>query len=201
LSPFTFENGFVAPAWLEDVTIGGNRWSPRLTVGVTPVQGLQFYGTYSEGYRAPTLQDVFRGGAAHGSGNSYIPNLLLQPEVAKSWEAGVNIKYDDVPATARGSAFIEVANAAERQAVAHPEGVAVHWIHRDGVPAGEHEALLSAVSKVEWPVDVSSFGRFAAEAEPARKLRDHWRETMSFGRDRTLAVGYWRRGASGVMAG
>ena len=81
---------------LEDVTIDGNRWSPRLTVGVTPVQGLQFYGTYSEGYRSPTLQDVFRGGGAHGSGNSYIPNLLLQPEVAKSWEAGVNIKYDDV---------------------------------------------------------------------------------------------------------
>jgi hemoglobin/transferrin/lactoferrin receptor protein len=81
---------------LQDVTMDGDRWSPRLTVGVTPFEGTQFYGTYSEGYRAPTVQDVFRGGGAHGSGNNYVPNLLLKPEVAKSWEAGVNIKYDDL---------------------------------------------------------------------------------------------------------
>ncbi|SFQ28131.1 hemoglobin/transferrin/lactoferrin receptor protein [Nitratireductor indicus] len=81
---------------LEDASLSGNRWSPRLSVAVTPFEGFQVYGSYSEGYRAPTLQDVFRGGGAHGSGNSYVPNLLLQPEVAKSWEAGVNIKLDDV---------------------------------------------------------------------------------------------------------
>ncbi|MGB3387567.1 MAG: TonB-dependent hemoglobin/transferrin/lactoferrin family receptor [Pseudaminobacter sp.] len=79
-----------------DASISGNRWSPRVTVGVTPVEGFQVYGTYSEGYRAPGLQDVYRGGGAHGSGDSYIPNLLLQPETAKSWEAGINVKYDDV---------------------------------------------------------------------------------------------------------
>lgn len=80
----------------EDASMSGNRWSPRLTVGVTPVQGLQFYGGYSEGYRAPTVQDVFRGGGSHGATDDYIPNLFLAPEVAKSWEAGLNIKYDDI---------------------------------------------------------------------------------------------------------
>lgn len=79
-----------------DASLSGNRWSPRVTLGVTPVQGFQVYGTYSEGYRAPGLQDVYRGGGAHGSGDNYIPNLLLQPETAKSWEAGVNLKYNDV---------------------------------------------------------------------------------------------------------
>ena len=77
-------------------SLSGDRWSPRLTVGVTPVEGFQLYGTYSEGYRAPGLQDVYRGGGAHGSGDAYIPNLLLQPETARSWEAGVNLKYNDV---------------------------------------------------------------------------------------------------------
>lgn len=81
---------------LEEESLSGDRWSPRVTVGITPIEGLQFYGTYSEGYRAPTVQDVFRGGGAHGSGDSYIPNLLLKPEIAKSWEAGLNIKYDNV---------------------------------------------------------------------------------------------------------
>jgi len=80
----------------QEASISGDRWSPRITVGVTPFQGFQLYGTYSEGYRAPGLQDVFRGGGAHGSGDTYVPNLLLQPETAKSWEAGINMKYDDV---------------------------------------------------------------------------------------------------------
>lgn len=80
----------------EQASISGSRWSPRLTVGVTPFEGFQLYGTYSEGYRAPGLQDVYRGGGAHGSGDSYRPNLLLQPETARNWEAGINMKYDDV---------------------------------------------------------------------------------------------------------
>lgn len=79
-----------------DASVSGDRWSPRVTVGITPVEGFQVYGTYSEGYRAPGLQDVYRGGGAHGSGDSYVPNLLLQPETARSWEAGVNLKYNDV---------------------------------------------------------------------------------------------------------
>lgn len=80
----------------EEASISGDRWSPRLTVGVTPLEGFQLYGTYSEGYRAPGLQDVYRGGGAHGSGDTYVPNLLLQPETARNWEAGVNLKYDDI---------------------------------------------------------------------------------------------------------
>jgi hemoglobin/transferrin/lactoferrin receptor protein len=80
----------------EEASMSGDRWSPRLTVGVTPLEGFQLYGTYSEGYRAPGLQDVYRGGGAHGGGDTYVPNLLLQPETARNWEAGVNLKYDDV---------------------------------------------------------------------------------------------------------
>ena len=79
-----------------DASLSGDRWSPRVTLGVTPLEGFQVYGTYSEGYRAPGLQDVYRGGGAHGAGDTYLPNLFLQPETAKSWEAGVNLKYNDV---------------------------------------------------------------------------------------------------------
>lgn len=76
------------------VSLAGERWSPRFTVGVTPFEGTQFYGTYAEGYRTPHMQDVFRQNGAHGAG--YEPNLALKPEVAKTWEAGVNLKYNDV---------------------------------------------------------------------------------------------------------
>lgn len=80
----------------EDKSMNGDRLSPRFTVGVTPFTGFQVFGGYSEGYRAPGLQDVFRGSGAHGSADSYIPNFSLKPEVAKSWEAGVNLKYDGI---------------------------------------------------------------------------------------------------------
>ncbi|WP_048645251.1 TonB-dependent hemoglobin/transferrin/lactoferrin family receptor [Nitratireductor soli] len=76
------------------VSLTGDRWSPRFTVGITPFDGIQIYGTYAEGYRTPHLQDVFRQNGSHGSG--YEPNLLLRPEVASTWEAGVNFKFDDV---------------------------------------------------------------------------------------------------------
>ncbi|RST87525.1 TonB-dependent receptor [Aquibium carbonis] len=78
----------------QDVSLSGERFSPRVTVGVTPFEGLQVYGTYAEGYRTPHLQDVFRQNGSHNSG--YEPNLLLKPEVASTWEAGVNLRYDDV---------------------------------------------------------------------------------------------------------
>lgn len=101
----------------------------------------------------------------------------------------------------RGVAFIEVANESERQELSHPEGFSVNWIFRDGVPAGEHRVLLEKVSRVEWPAGEDCFGWFAAEADQARVLREYWRQTLSYGRDRTLVAAYWRRGETGVMAG
>lgn len=76
----------------QDVSVDGDRWSPRLSIGVTPLDGVQFYGLYSQGYRVPHMQDVFRQNGSHGSG--YEPNLLLKPEVATSYEVGLNLRQD-----------------------------------------------------------------------------------------------------------
>lgn len=108
---------------------------------------------------------------------------------------------ENLPANARGAAFLEVADAREKQVLRHPAGISVNWILRDGVPAGSHSALVEAVSAVEWPAGESSFGWFAAEAEAARQLRTLWRDERSLGRDQTLVAGYWRQGETGVMAG
>lgn len=108
---------------------------------------------------------------------------------------------EGLPAQARGCAFAEVAGPEESQEIAHPDGFTLSWIYRDGVPPGEHRKLLDTISAVEWPVDASSFGWFAAEAEPARILRNYWRNTLSRGRDQTLVAGYWQRGVRGLMAG
>jgi hemoglobin/transferrin/lactoferrin receptor protein len=78
----------------------GSRVSPRITVGVTPFEsagldGLQFYGTYAEGYRSPALSETLISGL-HPSGFTFpfLPNPGLKPETGKTWEIGVNYRTD-----------------------------------------------------------------------------------------------------------
>lgn len=80
----------------------GNRLSPRITVGVTPfdspgLEGLQFYGTYAEGYRSPSITETLMAGM-HPTGATFpfLPNPDLKPETGKTWEAGINYKTNGV---------------------------------------------------------------------------------------------------------
>jgi hemoglobin/transferrin/lactoferrin receptor protein len=80
----------------------GDRLSPKITVGVTPIQGITPYVTYAEGYRAPAITEVlnvgvhppFFGGSPNGF--TFLPNTSLRPEVGHTQEAGVNFKFDNV---------------------------------------------------------------------------------------------------------
>ncbi|MCQ8874702.1 TonB-dependent hemoglobin/transferrin/lactoferrin family receptor [Mesorhizobium sp. LMG17149] len=80
----------------------GDRLSPRITVGVSPfdsasLAGLQFYGTYAEGYRSPSLSETLISGR-HPAGVTFpfLPNPNLRPETGKTVEFGVNYKQDDI---------------------------------------------------------------------------------------------------------
>lgn len=81
----------------------GDRLSPRITVGVSPFDddtwdGLQFYGTYAEGYRSPSVSETLISGLhpTPGAVFPFLPNPDLQPETAKTWEAGINYGVDGV---------------------------------------------------------------------------------------------------------
>ncbi|MEO5759534.1 MAG: siderophore-interacting protein [Mesorhizobium sp.] len=108
---------------------------------------------------------------------------------------------ETLPAATQGVAFVEIADEAEKQALDNATGIELHWLTRDGVPAGEDNRLANAVRSVTWPQGGSGFGWFAAEAAAAKVVREYWRGTLSLGRDETLAAAYWRRGAAGLMAG
>jgi hemoglobin/transferrin/lactoferrin receptor protein len=70
------------------------RLDPRLTLAVNPYDWLQPYVTYAETFRAPTINETLLGGDHPGQTSSYSPNPFLQPEIAKGWEIGANIKKD-----------------------------------------------------------------------------------------------------------
>ncbi|MDB5619415.1 TonB-dependent hemoglobin/transferrin/lactoferrin family receptor [Tardiphaga sp.] len=88
----------------------GDRLSPKITVGVTPVAGFTPYVSYAEGYRAPSITETLIAGAhASGGGPSFftcadgtsgvfcfLQNPNLRAEVGKNKEVGVNLKYNDV---------------------------------------------------------------------------------------------------------
>lgn len=80
----------------------GDHVSPKVTVGLTPLDGFTFYGTYAEGYRAPAVTETLVAGAhppfAAGFPNlfTFVPNPNLQPEIGVTKEIGVNLKYNDI---------------------------------------------------------------------------------------------------------
>jgi hemoglobin/transferrin/lactoferrin receptor protein len=88
----------------------GDRFSPKITLGVTPVPGFQPYVSYAEGYRAPSITEtVISGAHATGGGPAFfvcpdgtsglfcfLPNPNLRPEVGKNKEVGFNLKYDNI---------------------------------------------------------------------------------------------------------
>ncbi len=92
------------------VSTGGDRFSPKVSVGVTPVAGFTPYVSYAEGYRAPSITETLIAGE-HATGGGpplfpcpggtaglfcFVPNPGLRPEVGKNKEAGINLKYDSV---------------------------------------------------------------------------------------------------------
>ena len=81
-------------------SLEGNRISPKVTLGVTPIKGFMVFGTYAEGYRAPAVTETLIDGF-HPGGFAFklLPNPNLNPETAHNLEAGVNLKYDSVITT------------------------------------------------------------------------------------------------------
>lgn len=75
---------------------GGQRLSPKITVGVSPFAGIEVYGTYAEGYRAPSITETLVQGIHPFPAFNILPNPALRPEVARNVEGGVNLKYGDV---------------------------------------------------------------------------------------------------------
>ncbi len=78
------------------VSSDGSRVSPKFTLGIEPIEGIEFYGTYAEGYRAPSITETLIQGSHPFPIFNILPNPLLRPEVARNLEGGVNIQYDDV---------------------------------------------------------------------------------------------------------
>ena len=74
-----------------DSDFDGERFSPRIGVTVEPLNGLQLFAQYSEGFRAPSLVEL---GQTYDGPVTVNPDL--EPEVVETWEVGANILRDSL---------------------------------------------------------------------------------------------------------
>ncbi|BEV45269.1 TonB-dependent hemoglobin/transferrin/lactoferrin family receptor [Afipia carboxidovorans] len=90
----------------------GDRFSPKVTLGLLPTHVVTPYISYSEGYRAPSITETLVAGShvASGPGQGdtaqcpdgsrgffcFLPNPNLRPEVGKNKEIGLNVKKNDL---------------------------------------------------------------------------------------------------------
>ncbi|MEW1658592.1 siderophore-interacting protein [Streptomyces sp. NPDC093707] len=97
-----------------------------------------------------------------------------------------------LPATARATAWIEVADPAEEQPLPTRADLTVHWVHRDRAPAGADGALLAAVRAARLPQE-PVFAWLAGEAGAVRGLRRHLIGERGLDARGIDFTGYWRR--------
>jgi hemoglobin/transferrin/lactoferrin receptor protein len=70
----------------------GERASPSTSIIVTPLEGLQLFASYTEGWRPPSLRET----SAGARNNFLAPNPDLDPEISKNVEIGLNVLRGDV---------------------------------------------------------------------------------------------------------
>lgn len=74
----------------------GGRLNPKIMVGVSPLEGVEVYGGYAEGYRAPSITETLVNGVHPFPAFNILPNPSLRPEVARNVEGGVNLSFNDI---------------------------------------------------------------------------------------------------------
>lgn len=103
---------------------------------------------------------------------------------------------EHLPSDHKVFAFIEVADAAERQDLAPACDARVTWVHRDGEHPGRCTKLLEAVRAAALPCDGSAPARgkvwVAGESLAVRGLREHFKGERGLTIGPMQAIGYWK---------
>lgn len=91
-------SGFTSiPAGAFHTSTSSDAVNPKVTLAVTPVHGLQLYGSYGLGFRPPSTTETLMASSHPGLGFlKFIPNPNLAPEQTYGWEAGAKLHYRDV---------------------------------------------------------------------------------------------------------
>lgn len=105
-------------------------------------------------------------------------------------------RLEELPRTATGWAFIEVADNTEEIELSAPEDVAVHWLHRGDRPPGTGDVLERAVRTATVPDGQRVYVWIAGEAGGLKPLRRWVRDELGLDKADYDITGYWKRGVA-----
>lgn len=98
---------------------------------------------------------------------------------------------ETMPPETQGVALLEVDDSDSEFEIAHPSGMEIRWLHRNGVPAARSTVLIDAVLGEPWRPG-EPFCWFAGETGVLRPIRTYLRKERGLERDRVEVTGYWR---------
>lgn len=101
-------------------------------------------------------------------------------------------RIEELPAGKPVLAIIEVPEKADEQVFAPRPGLAIHWIHRNGLEPGAENLILELLGNTAFPPG-EGFAFVAGEAQMAKTVRAHL-VARGFSNDYIRASGYWLRG-------
>lgn len=129
------------------------------------------------------------------------PAFVPDPAVPRHLLAGdetalpaIGAMLAELPATAHATVVVEIPSAADEQPLPSAARADVHWLHRDGRPAGTPDLLVPAVSGLgEFDGDVWAAG----ERTVMHAVRAHLLDERGLDRRRVRTTMYWRHGEAG----
>lgn len=101
---------------------------------------------------------------------------------------------EGMPADATGHAFLEIIDDADRQDIAAPAGLELHWIVNPH-PDRENTVLLDAVKTMQWKEGRPSIW-VAGEFSSALAIRAYLKKERGVSRHDLYASSYWKMGES-----
>ncbi|WP_294642276.1 siderophore-interacting protein [uncultured Aureimonas sp.] len=128
------------------------------------------------------------GGGEVGEAERY---LLLGDETALP---AIARTLEGMPETATGHAIIEVDGPADEQALVHPPGMILRWLHRNGAPAGTTTLLQDAARSTVAAGGPAPFVWAGCEFGAFKAIRRFCRKDLGLKKNQHLVVAYWRRG-------
>jgi NADPH-dependent ferric siderophore reductase len=104
-------------------------------------------------------------------------------------------RLEELPATARVVAVIEVEDKAEEQEIKTSAKAGIVWVHRNGAEAGNNDLLLRTIESLTLP-EGDCYAFIACESSISKSIRTHLVEQRGFNGEWVKAAGYWLRGVA-----
>lgn len=104
----------------------------------------------------------------------------------------ISVNLEALPEDAKGDAFILIRDPDDKQDIAKPNDITVHWIVEADL--GADPALLCNEVRSLPAINELAYAWVACEFEAMKLLRQYLRAEQQFGPERLYISSYWKRG-------